>query len=562
MFVRKKFDADRDRWRVQIVQSYRDGKKVRQKIIRHVGSADSAAQLTRLMELGEVIKEEITQQSNPQQELFTPKQYGDLLSQCRRGRTASRLGVDVGQCREHNRLSVGVREAFGQLYSNLGWDRLLGARRDSANRIIKELVLARITQPRSKRGTVMDLARDGGVTLNLDWVYQSMDYLDQRVIERICRSVAARAEDLFTQPIEVLFYDTTTLYFESDREDFDRKDGLRFKGYSKDGKPNRTQVVLALLVTREGIPLDYELFPGNTYEGHTLCKALDGIAERYDVSRVTVVADAGLFSSDNLEWLRERNLPYIVGFRAKNASRKLKERILDADGYEGYICDEPQELEYRYKTLAHGEESIIVTHSEKRARKDRHNRERALGKLLKRLEKNAQPASLVSRGHARFLNIPSDGKATVNEDKVAEAARWDGIHTIIAWGNDGLSATELLHQYRQLWHIERGFRTNKHDLRIRPIFHWSTRRIRAHIAICYMAFCCVQYMSHRLKALGHPMSPEAIRRELNHLQVSILAHQQDGRRFAMPSSASPEARRIYRCVNLKWNSSPFEIMPM
>ena len=140
MFVRKKFDADRDRWRVQIVQSYRDGKKVRQKIIRHVGTAGSAAQLTRLMELGEVIKEEITQQSNPQQELFTPKQYGDLLSQCRRGRTASRLGVDVGQCREHNRLSVGVREAFGQLYSNLGWDRLLGARRDSANRIIKELV--------------------------------------------------------------------------------------------------------------------------------------------------------------------------------------------------------------------------------------------------------------------------------------------------------------------------------------------------------------------------------------------------------------------------------------
>ena len=126
----------------------------------------------------------------------------------------------------------------------------------------------------------------------------------------------------------MLFYDTTTLYFESDREDFDRKDGLRFKGYSKDGKPNRTQVVLALLVTREGIPLDYELFPGNTYEGHTLCNALDGIAERYDVSRVTVVADAGLFSSDNLEWLRERNLPYIVGFRAKNASRKLKERIL------------------------------------------------------------------------------------------------------------------------------------------------------------------------------------------------------------------------------------------
>ena len=99
----------------------------------------------------------------------------DLLSQCRRNRKAAHLGVDLGQCREQNRLNIGVREAL--LYSSMGWDRLLGSRKASANRIIKELVLARIAQPRSKRGTVMDLATDGGVTLNLDWVYQSMDYL-------------------------------------------------------------------------------------------------------------------------------------------------------------------------------------------------------------------------------------------------------------------------------------------------------------------------------------------------------------------------------------------------
>ena len=564
MFVRKKFDAARNRYRVQIVQSFRDGKKVRQKIIRHVGTAPGGAQLTKLMELGEFIKEDLRQQCNAQQELFTPKQYADLLSQCRRNRKAAHLGVDLGQCREQNRLNIGVREAFGRLYSSMGWDRLLGSRKASANRIIKELVLARIAQPRSKRGTVMDLARDGGVTLNLDWVYQSMDYLDPRVIDSIRRNASARAEELFTQPIDVLFYDTTPLYFQSDREDYgQKKDPLRFKGYSKDGKPHRTQVVLALLVTCGGIPLDYELYPGNTYEGDTLCRALDGITERYDVSRVTVVADAGLFSHSNLEWLRERNLPYIVGFRAKNATRKLKEQILDADGYEGYMFDQDGEAQCRCKIIARGEERIIATYSKKRARKDRHSRERALEKLLKRLKRSAKPLSLVSKGHARFLNVPSDGdEATVNEEKVAQAARWDGIHTIIAWGNDQLSTTELLHQYRQLWHIKRGFRTNKHDLRIRPIFHWTSRRIRAHIAICFMAYCCVQHMSHRLQALGHPMSPESMRRELNHLQVSILENHQDDRRFAMPSNASAQARRIYRCVNLKWSTVPFEIKPM
>ena len=142
-----------------------------------------------------------------------------------------------------------------------------------------------------------------------------------------------------------------------------------------------------MLVTRGGIPLDYELYPGNTYEGDTLCRALDGITERYDVSRVTVVADAGLFSRSNLEWLRERNLPYIVGFRAKNATRKLKEQILDADGYEGYRFDQDGEAQYSCKIIARGEERIIATYSKKRARKDRHSRERALEKLLKRLKR-------------------------------------------------------------------------------------------------------------------------------------------------------------------------------
>ena len=128
-------------------------------------------------------------------------------------------------------------------------------------------------------------------------------------------------------------------------------------------------MVLALLVTRGGIPLDYELYPGNTYEGDTLCRALDGITERYDVSRVTVVADAGLFSRSNLEWLRERNLPYIVGFRAKNATRKLKEQILDADGYEGYRFDQDGEAQYSCKIIARGEERIIATYSKKRGEK-------------------------------------------------------------------------------------------------------------------------------------------------------------------------------------------------
>ncbi len=145
-----------------------------------------------------------------------------------------------------------------------------------------------------------------------------------------------------------------------------------------------------------------------------------------------------------------------------------------------------------------------------------------IARLHRKLKKSRKPAVLVNRGYARFLEFPADGRIRINLHKVDEAARWDGLRALIANGNEHLQARQLLAQYRQLWQIEHGFRTNKHDLRIRPIYHWTPRRIRAHIAICYMAFCCVQHLCHRLQALGHPMSVESMRRQLNALQFSVL----------------------------------------
>ncbi len=122
-----------------------------------------------------------------------------------------------------------------------------------------------------------------------------------------------------------------------------------------------------------------------------------------------------------------------------------------------------------------------------------------------------------------------------------------------------MTPQELLLQYRRLWEVEHCFRTDKHDLRIRPIFHWKLRRIRARIAVCYMAFCCLQQLRRRLKALGFPMSAERVRRELNALQLSILVRTDTQERYAMPSRASADANRTYRSIGLKWNEAPFPL---
>ena len=202
-----------------------------------------------------------------------------------------------------------------------------------------------------------------------------------------------------------------------------------------------------------------------------------------------------------------------------------------------------------------------MTYSPTRARNDAHKRDKAIEKLQKKLKRSRKPSSFSSRGHGRFLSFPDNGDVAIDEARVKDAAKWDGLHSILVHGADDLDAQDVIARYHQLWEIEACFRTNKHDLKIRPIYHWTPQRIRAHIAICYMAFCCLQHLRKRLNMLGHPMSPARIRKELNALQISVLRRKGTGERYAMPSPVTADAKRILTCFGLTWNETPFRMPP-
>ncbi len=565
MFIRTKHDPERKRTRIQIVQSVRTGQKVRQKVVRHVGIAHNDTEVEDLKRLAGRIMEELRTAQSAQMELFTPTEYADLATLVRTAPRPEKLNVDLGECREESRLSLGLRDVMGEVYSGLGWNGLLGSRRKSSDRILRELVLARLSQPESKRATVDALAHRVGITLNLDRVYQAMDYLDEATINRVCRMSHEAAETLLAGPVDILFYDCTTLAFDTDREDpHDASDRLLAKGYSKDGKSHRSQVVLALMVTTDGLPVGYDLFPGNMWEGHTLEAAIKGLEERYRLGKITLVADAGMLSADNQDMLRTKGLPFILGYRLKSAPAGVKDKALDTGGYKpwaGHGAAEGAAEAGRYKVIEHDGARIIVTFSPARARKDAHKRQKALERLQKKLRRSRSPASVSHRGYARFLSFPDTGEITLDQDKIDAAAQWDGLHAIIVHGRDDLAPEAAIAQYHQLWLIETCFRTNKHDLKIRPVYHWTPRRIQAHIAICYMAFCCLQHLHKRLQMLGHPMSPARIRRELDRLQISILKRKGTSEQYAMPSPATTDAKRILRCVGLSWNEAPFRMPP-
>ena len=549
MFVRVKSTPNSPRQSVQIVASERVGDKVIQRIIRHVGIALNDEELVHMKELAEFIKAGLEEQSAPA--LFRPDELARMVIDGRKRAdllTDEPLTVDLRLLREESRVVVGIHEVYGKLFDELGFDRVVGdpARRVQAAKTIKHLVMARIANPASKRRSVIDLGRDFGIKLDLNAVYRTLDYVDDESLAFMQRKAWDAASGLFVEKINVVFYDCTTLYFETVAED-----ELRDKGYSKDMKFNQSQVLLALMVTKDGLPLGYRLYNGATFEGDTLKDAVAQLQRMAEVDQIIFVADSGLLSKANLDWIEASEKQYIVAARLKNQPESIKKEILDKASY-------LQGEQMLYKEIAlPGNRRLLVNYSQKRAIKDAHDRERTLAKLQKKVKASKSPESFISNfGYRKYLKIENQQQVTINEEKIKLAEQWDGLHGVITNIKE-MPAKEAFEHYKGLWQVEESFRLTKHDLQVRPIYHWTPKRIQAHIALCFMSLVCVRHLSYRVKLQYQPLSPEIIRNELVHVQQSILLHKTSSHRYAIPSKPTLHAQKIYQVMGEKLSATPF-----
>lgn len=553
MYIRVKTTPNSPRKSVQIIESIRTGDKVRQKIVRHVGIAMDDQELSQLKDLAELIKAKLENDHQP--DLFPAEEKAKLAIKNRNNNETEGkpLTVNLKDLREEQRAIVGIHEVYGKLYDELGFNAVIPkpSSTKKANELLFEMVMARIANPSSKRESVNMLERDFGVTISLQGVYRMMDKLDAKTIDRIQDLSFGATKALLGEKIDVLFYDCTTLYFESFSED-----DLKQNGYSKDLKFNQPQVILALMATTEGLPIGYEVFPGAGFEGHTLIPVLTALKERYDLNQVIFVADRGMLSEENISYLEASGLQYIVGARLKSTTKELQAKILDANLYQESANDSATKTACFEKGAGR---RLIVSHSAIRARKDKHDREKALEKLSKKLSKSKDPKSLLSNyGYKKYLMIEGNSKIKLNTDKLEKEEAWDGLHGVLT-NIKGMSSEMVLSQYRSLWQIEECFRISKHDLKIRPIYHWTPDRVRAHLAICYMAFTCVRHLEYLVKLRYIKLSPEMIRKELAHVQISFLRDQKNKKQYCVPSKVGPHAEKIYRAMDLKLSLIPFEV---
>lgn len=534
---------------VQIVEAYRKADKVRQKILRHVGQAVSEREVEELKRLAESIIVEMKNNRQPVLPLFSPEGIYGLGGAQAKGEAVSEDTVKVGNLREEQRVVEGIGEVFGKLYDALGLREAIGnTRKDQAwNAILKACVLARVANPSSKHRTASLLEEDYAVKIALQKIYRMMDHLVKQE-DKIRSHIACSTLSVFHERADVLFFDVTTLFFESVETD-----ELRDFGYSKDCKFKETQVVLALVTTTEGMPITYRLFPGNMYEGHTLIEMVSEIRKVYDVGKVLLVADRAMFSEDNLGFMDKQQICYIVAARMRKLPKDLRESILASEDFTPAVI----ENEFHWvKEFPHGTRRLIVSYSSSRARKDAKDRSRLIERLLKKARDGKVKIRDVipNYGTKKYL-VFQEKEVFLNEARIEQEAQWDGLHGVITNASD-LTPTEILSRYRGLWQIEESFRISKHDLKMRPIYHWTPDRIRAHILICFMAYTLARQAMYRTARQQHPMSFEQIRNELLHVQSSIVQDISTGKRYILPSHTTVTQKKIYQVFGLKRSDVP------
>ena len=568
MFVRiKSKSKDKYNKSVQLVESSRVNGKVVQTIVKHIGVAYNDEQLDELRLLAKSIQ--ITLENVDKESLFQAEELiEDLTLEGKYDQSIyseEDYNVDIRNLEEESRTITGIHDIYGKLYDELKVGSIIAnpARNVSVAKIFKEMVISRIANPDSKRGSVAALEEKYGVEIDLDKVYRMMDKLDDIAIAKLNTLSYNKTKELFGDKIDVIYFDATTIYFESFTEDTG-EDALKKNGYSKDLKFNQPQVVLALMVTKEGLPIGYEAFSGDTFDGHTLIPSLKILREKYNIDNVVYVADSGMFNKNNLQeldQLEEHKFNYIVGARIKNISKSIKEQILNMNDY----LQLNEDIKVKNITLDNGRK-LIVTHSLKRARKDKTDREKGIIKLREKLQKNRSVKThLSTQGFKKYLQLEEtkdeatscDFTITLNEEKIVQDALWDGLKGLIVNKDSKLTNDEILTQYSNLWQVEESFRITKSDLKIRPVYHWKPSRVKAHLAISFAALFLVRHLEYRVKVQYKKLSPKKIKELLLSVQHSTLVDKTRKIKYAIPSKTNVDINKLYRIMGLKKHTTPY-----
>lgn len=357
-------------------------------------------------------------------------------------------------------------ELLSRCYDKLGFAQY-------SDPLIKDLVIARLNHPASKRGLHEYIYESLGRSYSLKTIYRHVKQsLKTGIKEQFQEAVISFAQQSLGDMLQLVFYDVTTLYFDSQV-----KTTLKDFGFSKEHRSADTQIVIGLVVNKQGFPLYFDVFSGKTFEGHTLVGVIENIQQLLQSPELIVVADAAMLSQHNIDQMIAKEIGFIVGARLAN----LPLRIIDQ------IHTQLNQQDNNIAVFSYRNQRLICQYSAKRAAKDRNDRIRQIERAKTVID---HPAGIM--GRYRFVKKARDLKYLINTKLIEKAEKLEGVNGYIT--NTNLDTQMVIDRYHDLWHIENSFRITKSDLEARPIFHRLDETIKAHMVLVFAGLAISKYI--------------------------------------------------------------------
>ena len=525
---------------VRIVDTYMKDGKQRKKVFEHVGKALPGPDLEALKtkaraKVAQLRRQRAAPELHP--DVFDGFDLEMALQLRARQATQRPLVRDVMQLQHLYPVPLGIYEVFDALFDQMGLGSIWSARHRVAAPTFKWATLLRLAYPGwSKRAQVHALQPLQQHPMPLQRMYRMMSHLDAARIDCLKTRIADYSRALQLAPPTVAFVDVTTVRFCSERETT-----LLRHGRSKDHRPDKVQVGLALVLTADGMPLTYEVFPGNTQDITTLQPMLDTLRRHWGVGRAIVCADAGFRSQANMTALCAAGFEYVVATAIRSLPKAYQTQIrawqparhgatLDINGPHG--------------------QRLVVRYSADQATREAHRREALRSRLQAEIGQGA-PKRLIKGAKRRFVKYRGQGRMVFDHDAFTTDGDWDGKHGVMTSLSRADATPGMVRDhYRQLWQIEASFRVLKHDLMLRPVFHWTEPRVRAHIAICYAAFALLRTLRRHLPASLSDLSEANLLQTLHRFSGTVSELKDSKEKLLIPYRVDPNVRAIYRALKI------------
>jgi len=524
---------------LQIVENSRSGGKVRQRVIATVGRLD-----------------QLQVKGSVETLIRSLARFSERTLLVLSGK------VDV----EAQAVKIGPALIFERLWREIGLpailDDLLADRKFgfAVERAIFLTVLHRLCVSGSDRACDQwrrDYTIAGVEDIALHQVYRAMAFLGEVLPDQagatpfaprctkdlVEEAMFRRHRNLFTG-LELVFFDTTSIYFEGEGGET-----LGQFGHSKDHRSDRKQMVVGAILDDAGRPICCEMWPGNTADVKSLLPVVEKLRSRFGIERFCIVADRGMISADTIAALEQPDcrIPYILGARMRRV-KEVNGAVLARAGRYREVHPELKETKspapLAVKEVMVEGRRYIVCRNSRQARKDAAARLAMVEALEERIKTN--PKGLVgNRGYARYLKV-SKGSMSIDRDKLEEEARFDGKWVLRT--NMNLAAEKVALKYKELWQVEQAFRDMKSVLDTRPIFHKRDETIRGHVFCSFLALVLRKELDRRLEEAGQQLEWEEIKRDLKALQRVTV--EEEGRRLAVRTACAGSCGKIFQAVGV------------